>query len=141
MAIGGAVRTQRTPPATPHPPATTMTAIASHRRVADRRARVRAAPADRAAARPTFWRAMSAERSPTSPSDDSCPRGDRSPLLTDDPDLVFQHDPVVRLDALPGELHEGLHVGGGGPATVDDEVGVLGRDLGPVEALALEADL
>src|SRR5436309_1577733 len=141
MANRGAVRSQRTPPATPHPPATTMTAIASHRRVADRRARVRAAPADRAAARPTFWRAMSAERSPTSPSHDGCPRGDSSPLLTDDPDLVLQHDPVVRLDALPGELHQGLDVGGRGPTAIDDEVGVLGRDLGAVEALALEADL
>src|SRR6266550_1815460 len=141
MANRGAVRSQRTPPATPHPPATTMTAIASHRRVADRRARVRAAPADRAAARPTFWRAMSAERSPTSPGHDGCPRGDSSPLLTDDPDLVLQHDPVVRLDALPGELHQGLDVGGRGPTAIDDEVGVLGRDLGAVEALALEADL
>src|SRR6058998_373140 len=141
MANRGAVRSQRTPPATPLPPATTMTAIASHRRVADRRARVRAAPADRAAARPTFWRAMSAERSPTSPSHDGCPRGDSSPLLTDDPDLVLQHDPVVRLDALPGELHQGLDVGGRGPTAIDDEVGVLGRDLGAVEALALEADL
>src|SRR5437667_165332 len=141
MANRAAVRGQPTPPATPLPPATTMTAIASHRRVADRRARVRAAPADREAARPTFWRAMSAERSPTSPGHDGCPRGDSSPLLTDDPDLVLQHDPVVRLDALPGELHQGLDVGGRGPTAIDDEVGVLGRDLGAVEALALEADL
>src|SRR5437867_4206951 len=132
---------QCSPPATPLPPATTMTAIASLRRVADRRARVRAALADRAAARPTFWRAMSAERSPTSPGHDGCPRGDSSPLRTDDLDLVLQHDPVVRLDALPGELHQGLDVGGRGPTAIDDEVGVLGRDLGAVEALALEADL
>src|SRR5213593_802670 len=139
MANRGDVRSQRTPPAMPPPAMTTTAASASQRRFMDRRAR--AAPADRTEARPTFWRAMSAERSPTSPSDDGCPRGDSSPLLTDDPDLVFQHDPVVRLDALPGELHEGLHVGGAGPATVHDEVRVLGRDLGPVEALALEADL
>src|SRR3989449_5469936 len=139
MANRGDVRSQRTPPAMPPPAMTTTAASASQRRFMDRRAR--AAPADRTEARPTFWRAMSAERSPTSPSDDGCPRGDSSPLLTDDPDLVFQHDPVVRLDALPGELHQGLDVGGRGPTAIDDEVGVLGRDLGAVEALALEADL
>src|SRR5262249_28838374 len=141
MAKRGDVRSQWTPPATRLPVTTMTAAMASHRRFADRRARVRAAPADRAGGRPTFWRAMSAERSPTSPSGNGCPRGDRRPLLTDDPDLVFQHDPVVRLNALPGELHESLNVGGGGPAAIDDEVRVLGRDLCAIESLALEADL
>src|SRR5688572_404467 len=89
----------------------------------------------------TRCRATRGERSPRSWAAARA-LGEMSPtLLTEDPDLRLQRDAELCLHALACHLHEGHDVGGGGAAAVDDEVGVLGRDLGAVETLALEAHL
>jgi len=51
-----------------------------------------------------------------------------------------ERDAQSRLDALVSHLHERENVLLGGPATVDDQVGGLQGDLGPVHALATEAN-
>src|SRR2546422_1556288 len=65
----------------------------------------------------------------------------RSPLLTEDADLGLERDPEVAVDALARELHEAQDVGRAGAAAIDDEVGVLGRDLRAVDPLAAQAGL
>ena len=58
-----------------------------------------------------------------------------------DPDLGLERDAeVVRTRSRVSSM-SALMSAGGRPAPVDDEVGVLGRDLGAVEPLALEAHL
>src|SRR5437899_5470492 len=91
--------------------------------------------------RPTRCPATATELRPTSASAGGRPRGEIRPLFTEDPDLALERDVEVRLHALARDLHQRQHVGGHGPAAVDDEVGVLGRDLRPVDALALEPGL
>src|SRR5438270_445200 len=68
-------------------------------------------------------------------------RGESRPLLTEDADLGLEGDPEVAVDALARELHETQDVGGAGGAAVDDEVGVLGRDLRAIDALAAQPGL
>src|SRR2546422_1031836 len=65
----------------------------------------------------------------------------RSPLLTEDADLGLERDPEVAVDALARELHEAQDVGRAGAAAIDDEVGVLGRNLRAVDPLAAQAGL
>src|SRR5262249_25861439 len=91
--------------------------------------------------RPTRCPVTAAELRPRSASAGGRLRGEISPLFTEDPDLRVQRDVELRLHALAGDLHQCQHVGRHGAAAVDDEVGVLGRDLRPVDALALEAGL
>src|SRR6266542_6991675 len=64
-----------------------------------------------------------------------------SPSLADDADLGVERDAEVGVHALPGEIHESQDVAGGRASPIDDEIGVLGRDLGAVDPLALETDL
>src|SRR5262245_39034707 len=89
---------------------------------------------------------MSRRREARSGAPGRTPRGDRADRLmsSDLPerlDLGLERDPELVLDALARHLHQRLDVGRRGAAAIDDEVGVLGRDLGAVVALALEAHL
>src|SRR5213593_4082 len=136
IANRGDVVTQRAPASSAAVPATIST-IAPARRL--RRASIRARRARRRA-RPTRWRATSGVRRPSSASAPA-PRGESRLLLTEDADLGLERDPEVAVDALARELHQAQDVGGAGGAAVDDEVGVLGRDLGAVDALAPQAGL
>src|SRR5881397_1748396 len=136
IANRGDVVTQRAPASSAAVPATIST-IAPARRL--RRASIRARRARRRA-RPTRWRATSGVRRPSSASAPA-PRGESRLLFTEDADLGLERDPEVAVDALARELHQAQDVGGAGGAAVDDEVGVLGRDLGAVDALAPQAGL
>src|SRR5207249_3463911 len=128
--------THRATPSTPAA-AVSTSALASAAR-AQRPARRRRT---RRRARPTRWPVTSGVRPPTSASARPAPRGVMSPLLTEDADLGLEHDPELGVDALACELHEADDVGRRRAAAVDDEVGVLGRDLGAVDPLAAQADL
>src|SRR5207237_1383393 len=97
--------------------------------------------AGRRRTRPTRCPATATELRPTSAIAGGRPRGEMRPLFTEDPDLRLQVDVELRVHALAGDLHQREHVGGHGAAAIDDEVGVLGRDLGAVDALALEPGL
>src|SRR3989442_12767475 len=90
-------------------------------------------------ARPTRWPSTRGVRSPRSASAPAPPRGDSSPLLTEDADLGLERDAEVAVDALARELPEGEDVRGAGAAAGDDEGGVAGRDLGAADALAAHA--
>src|SRR5712692_3024117 len=135
----------------------------SHAAATTRSAPMRLAPHHaprRRARRRTRWRlrlpssrcpAMAASGSARSPRRRAAPRGERTArrplmplsisLVPHDADLRLEGEPEVGLHALAGHLHEGQDVPRHGPTAVDDEVGVLGRDLGAVEPLALQADL
>src|SRR5262245_3596938 len=130
----GDVTTQPAPASTrPMPPTSTATTAARRVRRASARARRRAAL--------TRCRATSGVRSPRSASE-AAPRGESSPrLLTEDADLGLERDPEMAVDALARELHEAQDVGGSRAAAIDDEVAVLGRDLGAVDALAAQPRL
>src|SRR5216683_296041 len=92
---------------------------------------------------------MAASGSARSPR--AAPRGERTALrplmpcstslVPHDADLGLEGEPEVVLHPLARDLHEAQDVRGGGAAPVHDEVGVLGRDLGAVVPLALQADL
>src|SRR5688572_18597122 len=90
---------------------------------------------------PTRCPTTSVERSAHSAGAFARARGEIRPLLTEDANLGFEHHSELRVNAVASQLHERDDVGGAGTAAVDDEVRVLRRDLGPVEALALEARL
>src|SRR6266478_3880212 len=64
-----------------------------------------------------------------------------SSSFSHDPDLGLQRDTELALHTLACHVHEGGDVARIRRAPVDDEVGVLGRDLGAIEPLALQADL
>ena len=134
----GVVRTQS--PAPTIAAAVSATAAASPPARADQRDRPRAAPAPRRG--PRAGRRRDAERSPRSArAARRRPRRDELGSTHRDPDLGLERDAEVRLHALARHLHQGQDVGGRRAAAVDDEVGVLGRDLGAVDPLALEPDL
>src|SRR3990170_3827608 len=63
-----------------------------------------------------------------------------SEALTDQRHLVLQVDAERVVDALLGESHERGDVRGGGAAGVDEEVAVLGGELGAADAVAAQAD-
>src|SRR5713101_5905450 len=94
---------------------------------------------------------MAASGSARSPRARAAPRGERTALrplmpcstslVPHDADLGLEGEPEVVLHPLARDLHEAQNVRGGGAAPVHDEVGVLGRDLGAVVPLALQADL
>src|SRR5262245_61032162 len=130
----GDVTTQRAPASTsPRPPTRTATTAARRVRRASARARRRAVL--------TRCRATSGVRSPRSASE-AAPRGESRPrLLTEDADLGLERDPEMAVDALARDLHEAQDVSGPGAAAIDDEVAVLGRDLGAVDALSAQPRL
>src|SRR5437899_1958077 len=129
----GAVRIDASSSSVTPPSARTQTAA---RRVSRARARARR----RRRAGPVRWPATSGVRSPRS-AGAAPPRGESRPLLTEDADLGLERDPEVAVDALVRELHEAQDVRRAGAATIDDEVGVLGRDLRAVDPLAAQAGL
>src|SRR5436853_87727 len=92
-------------------------------------------------AAPTRGPSTSGVRPRRSASAPAPPRGESRPLLTEDADLGLEGDPEMAVDALARELHEAQDVGGAGGAAVDDEVGVLGRDLRAIDALATQPGL
>ena len=64
----------------------------------------------------------------------------RGLCFTDNADFGVEHDAVLLVDALLDFVDEAANVGGGGVAGgVDDEAGVLSRDLGAADLEALEA--
>src|SRR6185503_24114 len=96
--------------------------------------------------RSTRWRPISRPREARSSNAPAAARGDSAERLmpSDLPeglDLGLERDAELALDPLARHVHQRLDVGGGGTAPVDDEVGVLGGDLGAVVALALQAHL
>src|SRR6266566_226289 len=135
IAKRGDVVTQRAPASAAATPPSTRTQTAA-RRVSRARARARR----RRRAGPVRWPATSDVRSPRS-AGAAPPRGESRPLLTEDADLGLERDPEVAVDALARELHEAQDVGRAGAAAIDDEVGVLGRDLRAVDPLAAQAGL
>src|SRR5438445_543585 len=62
-------------------------------------------------------------------------------VFADDADLGFEADVVDRLNALADVLDQGQDVASGRLAAVDDEAGVLFRDLRVTDAVALQAQL
>src|SRR5436190_3570581 len=135
IAKRGDVVTQRAPASAAATPPSTRTQTVA-RRVSRARARARR----RRRAGPVRWPATSDVRSPRS-AGAAAPRGESRALLTEDADLGLEGDPEVAVDALARELHETQDVGGAGGAAVDDEVGVLGRDLRAIDALATQPGL
>lgn len=66
----------------------------------------------------------------------------RGSCFTDNADFGVEHDAVLLVDALLNLVDEAADVGGGGVAGgIDDEAGVLSRDLGAADLEALEAGL
>src|SRR5260370_31634954 len=137
IAKRGEVVAQRAPASIAATPAST-TPRTTARRASRARARTRRA---RRRAGPTRWPSTSGVRPKRSASAPAPPRGESRPLLTEDADLGLECDPEVAVDALARELHEAQDVGGAGAAAVDDEVGVLGRDLRAIDALATQPGL
>src|SRR6266850_2077945 len=137
IAKRGEVVAQRAPTSVAATPASTTPRTTARRAS---RARERARRARRRAG-PTRWPSTSGVRPKRSASAPAPPRGESRPLLTEDADLGLERDPEVAVDALARELHEAQDVGGAGGAAVDDEVGVLGRDLRAVDALAAQPGL
>src|SRR5262245_36586248 len=88
-------------------------------------------------------RATRGARLPRSPSVPAVPCGETRPrrLLADEADCMLETDAELRTHPLSGEVEESQDIRGGGAAPVDDEVRVLGRDLGAADALAAQADL
>src|SRR5256886_8859270 len=136
-AARGEVVAQRAPASVAATPASTTPRTTAGRAS---RARARARRARRRAG-PTRWPSTSGVRPKRSASAPAPPRGESRPLLTEDADLGLEGDPEVAVDALARELHEAQDVGGAGGAAVDDEVGVLGRDLRAIDALATQPGL
>ncbi len=62
-------------------------------------------------------------------------------VLRQKDNFPFQANPVYFPDRLLDFGDEGLHIGGGGPAAVDDEIGVTSGDLGIADVPAFEAAL
>src|SRR5580765_1026128 len=96
--------------------------------------------------RSTRWRPISRPREARSSKAPAAARGDSVERLmpSDLPeglDLGFERDAELAVDPLARHIHQRLDVGGGGAAPVDDEVGVLGGDLGAVVALPLQPHL
>src|SRR5256886_4836100 len=137
IAKRGEVVAQRAPASVAATPARTTPRTTARRAS---RARARARRARRRAGR-TRWPSTSGVRPKRSASAPAPPRGESRPLLTEDADLGLERDPEVAVDALARELHEVQDVGGAGGAAIDDEVGVLGRDLRAVDPLAAQAGL
>src|SRR5262245_46504416 len=129
----GDVVTHRAPARTVAAPATIRAPTAA-RRVSRARARARR----RAAL--TRCRATRGVRSPRSASEPP-PRGESSPLFTEDADLGLERDPKVAVHPLARELHEAQDVRRASAAAIDDEVGVLGRNLGAVDPFAAQPGL
>src|SRR5438309_721586 len=135
---GASIATGRASPATAAPPP-------SPTRRASRRTR------RRLRRRSSRCPVMAASGSARSPRRRAAPRGERTALrplmsrptslVSHDADLGLEGEPEVVLHSLARDLHETQNVRGGGATPVDDEVGVLGRDLGAVVPLALQADL
>src|SRR5256714_7736431 len=137
IAKRGEVVAQRAPASVAAAPASTSPRTTARRAS---RARARARRARRRAGR-TRWPSTSGVRPKRSASAPAPPRGESRPLLTEDADLGLERDPEVAVDPLARELHQAQDVGGARTATVHDEVGVLGRDLGAVDPLAAQAGL
>src|SRR5262245_17821306 len=132
------------PPVSPHAPRPMTTRATTPARPAMTRAR--RATRRRSRERSMRWRPISRPREARSSKASIAARGDSAERLmpSDLPqglDLGLERDAELRLDALARHVHQRLDVGGGGSAPVDDEVGVLGGDLGAVVALALESHL
>src|SRR5262245_8775071 len=130
----GVVRSQATPPA--RAPARSSSAPAHFMPRVSRTTR-------RRCARRTRCRATSDARLPRSASVPAVPCGETRPrrLLADDADGMLEGDAQLGPHSFAGEIEQGQDVRGGGPAPVDDEVRVLGRDLGAADSLAAQADL
>src|SRR6266511_2463033 len=134
----GVVRSQWPPATTAAGITATVTMIPTRRRSRARRL------GRRRRGRPTRCPSTNAERSPRSARTEARLLGELRPLgilLSDDPDLVLEHDREVAVDTLSRQVHEGQDVRGGPATPVHDEVRVLGGDLGAVDPFALEAAL